>query len=487
MTTKKTQPEDRRESALSNAKDFARLLCGDIVLLPITESGSPDFEGATRDNIEWFAGHFEELDPTDVPRLAVLTDGFSRFMDGGHDVTTLTFPLEGAPTTRQVGEQRDPVATAIIARALESDEPMRSRPRQSRKPAPAVLPWREQDAPPAAANDNRRERFSVTWFGDIADSKPKESVIKGVLGKNEFSYIVGMPGAGKSAITTDAACHVAAGLDWFGRRVESGLVVYIAAERKVLTERRMLAFRKRHGVGSIPLLVVGGRVDFTGSLADARAVVDLVKQAEVEAGAPCVWIVVDTLTRTFGAGDQNAAKDMGRFISSCDELLDKTNAHVTVIHHTGWAGERSKGAIDLDGAVDSSFIVKKSGRTFTLHCDGTNDGDDGQICTFVMESETVGFDEDGEPTTAPVIVATEGQVAGLAASLRGHAAVALETLKSLIEDRPDGVTVDDWRSAFLLTDDDAESGTMRTRFSRAKTSLSVSGHIHEGGGVVTLS
>ena len=31
-------------------------------------------------------------------------------------------------------------------------------------------------------------------------------------------------------------------------KIKQGLVIYLAAERRLLTERRMLAFRKRHGV-----------------------------------------------------------------------------------------------------------------------------------------------------------------------------------------------------------------------------------------------
>ena len=42
--------------------------------------------------------------------------------------------------------------------------------------------------------------------------------------------------------------HVAAGLPWFGRRVSQGAVLYIAAERAALVERRMAALRLHHGI-----------------------------------------------------------------------------------------------------------------------------------------------------------------------------------------------------------------------------------------------
>jgi len=328
------------------------------------------------------------------------------------------------------------------------------------------------------------DRFQLTWFDDIADSVPKEMIIKGAFGVKEFTTVSGLPGTGKSVILTDAACHVACGLEWQGRKVKKGLVVYVAAERKILTERRMLAFRKRHGVAEVPLLVIGGRVDLTKDLTDARAIADVVNAASAEVDAPCVWIILDTLTRVFGSGDQNASKDMGKFIQSCDEIMDATGAHVTAVHHTGWSGERAKGAIDLDGAVDASFLVKKNGGAYQLVCDGTNDGEDGTICHFRMESVEVGVDEDGEPTTAPVVVPAANAADGIIKAETGYAAKALEALVATIESDgiepegeafPDDIRVvkeGDWRAAFYASQPaETTPDTLRKRFKRAKESL----------------
>ena len=302
---------------------------------------------------------------------------------------------------------------------------------------------------------------------------PKETFIKGVFGVNEFTLLSGKPGSGKSVIVTDAACHVAAGKEWHGRKVKQGLVVYIAAERKDLTRRRMLAFRKRHHVGNIPLLVMGGRMDLTTGIKDAEDVAAAIKQAEKACGMSCTWIIVDTLTRTFGPGDQNASRDMTRFIQSCDIIREAvTGSHVTVIHHTGWAGDRGKGAIDLDGAVDASFLVKKEASGYVLECDGTNDGEEGIICTFKMEGVQVGIDEDGEPTMAPVVIPTEGKNAAtkLLDGMKGHSARALETLQALCHEgasAPEG----QWREAFYRSYPGVETHTLKMRFQRARKAL----------------
>lgn len=345
-------------------------------------------------------------------------------------------------------------------------------------------PAQEQDASPTQAR--KRERFELTWFDQIEEGKPKETIVKGVLGESEFTVLSGLPGTGKSVIVTDMACHIAAGMDWHGHKVRPGLVIYVAAERKKLTERRMMAFRKHHGVHDVPLLVVGGRLDMTKDLVDANALVALIQEAEVATELPCVLVVIDTLTRVFGAGDQNTSKDMTRFVQSCDQVLAETKAHVLVIHHTAWAGERMKGAIDLDGAVDATFLVKKDHGKYKLVCNGTNDGEEGDLLAFRMESIVLGHDEDGEPTTAPVVVPlgeekvmTSGGATGINATVL--AALGLAVTKDGVEPEgpafPDGVLVvkeDEWRAAYYAAADGKEE-TVRKRFNRGKADLLADG------------
>lgn len=339
----------------------------------------------------------------------------------------------------------------------------------------------------------QRERFELTWFDEIEEGKPKETIIKGALGAGEFTTISGLPGTGKSVIVTDMACHIAAGMDWHGRKIKQGLVIYVAAERKKLTERRMMAFRKEHGVENVPLLVIGGRLDFTKDLKDAKELIKVIQGAEIATGQSCIWVIIDTLTRVFGAGDQNTSKDMSRFVQACDEILATTKAHVTAIHHSAWTGERGKGAIDLDGAVDASFMVKKDHGKYRLICDGTNDGEEGDILVFTMKSVQLGVDEDGEPTTAPVVVKAEETKLKMASEAqKGKNARALELLVELIASDgvdpespgyPDGamvVSVESWRQAvYADAGENMAPEAKKKRFARAKKDLLAEGLIGE--------
>src|ERR1700730_8680360 len=100
------------------------------------------------------------------------------------------------------------------------------------------------NAPPHAANDNakpKKPRLEIVRFDDVNKSASKEFVVQGLIGAAEFSLFVAKPGTAKSVLLCDIGCHVAGGLDWHGRKAKKGLVVFFAAERKTLTERRIAA------------------------------------------------------------------------------------------------------------------------------------------------------------------------------------------------------------------------------------------------------
>lgn len=347
-----------------------------------------------------------------------------------------------------------------------------------------------------AANDN--QRFSVTWFDEVNKSPAKEEIVKGVIGAGEFSLWVAKPGTAKSVLLCDIGCHIAAGIDWHGRKVKQGLVVFFAAERKGLTERRIAAWRKKYDLSGLPFAVVGGKLDMTSNPIDAKALSATIKVCEEKAGLPCRLVVIDTVTRTFGPGDQNSSKDMQRYIQSADELTRATGSHVAVIHHSGWAGDRGKGAIDLDGAVDVSYGISVMGKgptkVFKLECTGANDGDEGVITSFRLDSVELGTDADGNLTDAPVVVQMDGTKHD-GSNLRGHTGKVYDSLERAVEAHgecpPDGapgfpsgvVTVsrDQWRDQYYADTRAKEPNlaehSLRQRLLRARGELEKAGKI----------
>lgn len=529
MTTAATTQSkpDPREAIWDYRYSFAGRLSGDMCLRP---------PGATSRAELISVAHWVDIPADQIDQLAILTDSLQKFDADADDETQLLTVFEGdraipAPFACTVPQSIVDAARDVCAGRADSLADVMCEPKRTaandnvpdelydfldlyggsigmgrlynatvdrvkgniyRHGSAFFFEWgppslrqvRKIELPPKP-----RARFSVDWFDDLEEDEPKEHVLKGVLGVDEFTVISGKPGSGKSVIVTDMACHIAAGKDWHGRRVKQGLVVYIAAERKDLTKRRVRAWRKHHGADGVPLAILGARLDMTSSTDDAMVLAQYIGDLEKDCGHECVWIVVDTLTRVFGPGDQNASKDMSRFVQSCDALREALpGSHVSVIHHTGWTGDRGKGAIDLDGAVDASFLVKKEGGTYLLECDGTNDGEEGVVTRFKMEGVQIGTNEDGEPTIAPVVVPAEAPADGLLRNIRGQTAQALETLTKLCQTvgiepngpgYPDSVLVvseDQWRAAFY----EAVTGTQeakRKAFRRAIEALVRTDHV----------
>ena len=69
-----------------------------------------------------------------------------------------------------------------------------------------------------------------------------------------------------------------------------GLVVFVAAERKPLTERRIAAWRKQHSVSNIPFVVIGGKLDLTTSPVDAKTLAETIQSLEAKCGQKCALI-----------------------------------------------------------------------------------------------------------------------------------------------------------------------------------------------------
>src|SRR5262249_25243679 len=139
---------------------------------------------------------------------------------------------------------------------------------------------------------------------------PKLFMIEGFLGRDECSCWFGQPESGKSTIIIDAACHVAAGRDYYGRKIMHGAVLYVAAERGKNVKRRIRAWLKKHGVNKIPLAAIDDVCDLRTGQVDTEAIIAAAQEVAKARGVPVIWIIFDTLSRVLAGGDENSSKDM---------------------------------------------------------------------------------------------------------------------------------------------------------------------------------
>ena len=80
------------------------------------------------------------------------------------------------------------------------------------------------------------------------------------------------------------------------------------------------------------LLLLPAFVDLDGEQ-DAIAIVEAIDR--VLGGREPSLIVVDTMARSMGLGDENSSRDLGQFIANVGTIREITGAYVLVVHHSG--------------------------------------------------------------------------------------------------------------------------------------------------------
>lgn len=259
---------------------------------------------------------------------------------------------------------------------------------------------------PPAEDGTPQFRFNLTFYDDIPEEHHKTWLIRDVFGSDEFSIVYGAPGSGKSVLMGDAAAHVAAGLPWFGRKTQACAVLYVAAERHKLVKRRLAAWRKHHGILSLPLIILDGLFSFATDTSHGDEIVRIAEHVYQTTGVRVGWVIIDTKAQVMGGADENSSKDTS-ILNNNIARIQRIPAHVSIVDHTPQADPtRMKGNGGLAGAADGSFLVQKQGavRTFDVGSKAPNDGPDTISITFTLQGVQLGVNEDGDKTEAPVVL-----------------------------------------------------------------------------------
>jgi len=208
----------------------------------------------------------------------------------------------------------------------------------------------------------KEERPLFTKVSDLlSDIKSVQWLVENYLETDALSMVFGPSGGGKSFCVVDIACCVATGTPWHGMPVRKGAVFYIAGEGHNGLARRFAAWQKARGVkldDSVPLFKSNRAV----MLLDGNAAAGLAAEVErlvKETGHQPSLVIVDTLARNFGDGDENTQKDAGRFIEHLDTYIRRPyQCNVMTVHHSGHDMDRARGSSALKGAMDQEIWVK---------------------------------------------------------------------------------------------------------------------------------
>ena len=297
-----------------------------------------------------------------------------------------------------------------------------------------------------------------------------EYLVEGLLETPSTGLIFGDPSAGKSFLAIDMACAVACGMEWMGNPSRQGIAVYFAGEGRHGVRRRIKAWTLEHDV-HIPqghLWISESRIEFSAK--GLKPVVEELRRAEETIGKRVELCVVDTLARHIPSSmDENSAKDTGSFVNACDWLRDQMGGVVAVVHHSGKLDKRSsRGSSAIRGAMDWEFRVAYTNHQRSVEF--TKQKESEIPPPFGFRLQQVAIDEEGTTSAVPLQVEYD-RTRGHAASLGADAGLALSILQF---EAGDGFLLEkEWRIKFIeaLDTGNLKPGTLRQKFSRAKTKL----------------
>jgi hypothetical protein len=218
--------------------------------------------------------------------------------------------------------------------------------------------------------------------GEILDHKPLftpvhelldtikaiDWIIEGYVESDALGMLYGPSGGGKSFVAVSMACSVATGTPWFGCPVKQGAVFYIAGEGHQGLARRFAAWSKATGIKigkDTPLFKSNHAVQMLDPDAPDKLMAEI-RRMIADTGQIPALIIIDTLARNFGDGDENKQQDANRFIEAMDEIRREFHSHNLVVHHSGHEMDRARGSSAFKAAMDQEFQVKGSGGILEL-------------------------------------------------------------------------------------------------------------------------
>jgi hypothetical protein len=362
--------------------------------------------------------------------------------------------------------------------------------------------------PPAPPKPTKH--IAIEHWDSIQD-EPVKWMIDKVLPVGSFSALFGPPGSFKSFIALDIAEAIATGRQWMGNEVtEAGAVLYICGEGFGGVGARIKACKQHHGTeDGAPIYVIRHQLNLRSSVEDFNALMLAVEMLVQQTGINFKLIIIDTLARAFGGGNENDSADMGAFISSCGRIQSIVqDCALMILHHSGKDATKGlRGHSSLLGAVDTELelIRFEDSMKGIIRTAKQKDGEDGTRIGFEMVSVELkppaGSLEIGEPITSLAVQASElGEYEGNKKTGKSNAGsgrnqrMEMQCLLNVIKrsgilkyiesTQRNVVSLEDWRaelwSKMGCTDEDKSSFKMAWKRAKERLVDSEQGGIRDG-------
>ena len=341
-----------------------------------------------------------------------------------------------------------------------------------------------------------RQPFKIEQLDDI-DDEPVEWLIEGVIPKKAFVALYAPPASFKSFVALDIAECIATGREFLSKQVKhQGAVLYIAGEGHGGIGARIKAMKKHHDTPKgAPVFFLRKQINLRSSATDIQDLIQAVDDIQATHDIQFELVVIDTLARAFGGGNENASEDMGAFITAAGAIQGRYNCALLVVHHAGKDATKGlRGHSSLLGAVDTELEIIRieDAPKGILHISKQKDGEDGQrygfqMVTVELSTTLLGFEnvtslavqEDSElnvnkPKNQPTPPDRTGGGRNQQLALNClHSAIKKFGLMETIDGkRNKAIKLDQWRAEFRAKmGSDVEDATFNKAWNRVKSGL----------------
>src|SRR5262245_199495 len=159
--------------------------------------------------------------------------------------------------------------------------------------------------------DTVQHDIELLTTDDLLKLPPQKWLLEGLIPEQGIAGLYGPSGEAKSFIALDWANHISEGMDWHGRKVNQSPVVYIAGEGQAGIQKRQRGWMQAHPGHDLRGMYYLLRPLYVREKGVVEDFIEELTSRDIWPGL----VVIDTLSRSFGAGDEVNSADMGGFVA----------------------------------------------------------------------------------------------------------------------------------------------------------------------------
>ena len=230
-------------------------------------------------------------------------------------------------------------------------------------------------------------------------------LIRKLVEVKSIGMLFGKPASGKSLIAMKMAYCISNGLDFAGLSVKQGPVIYLAGEGFAGLQRRFKALEVQFGQPIQGIYYSNEPIDMMNINTFNKQIEEVLKVCPEP-----ILIIVDTLHRNFGDGDENSSKDFGVVLKNLTDIINRIGCSVILVHHSGHGdNSRARGSSSIEAGLDIAYKVENDKGQVKLSCKKAKEFEK----PYPMYFQIVGVDlpsgwvdSTGDIINAPVVTPT---------------------------------------------------------------------------------